>query len=701
MEASSTGFAAPDDVALVLHTSGTTSRPKIVPLTQRNICTSAFHTMTTLQLTAQDRCLNVMPLFHIHGLMAAVLATLTAGGTVVCSPGFQADQFFMWLDEFKPTWYTAVPTMHQMILQAMGLHREVMNNSSLRLIRSSSASLPVRVMKSLEDAFRAPVIEAYGMTEAAHQIASNPLPPQARKPGSVGIAAGPEVAIMDELGNLLPAELTGEIVIRGINVTLGYENNPTANQAAFTNEWFRTGDQGVMDEDGYLRITGRIKEMINRGGEKVMPREVDEALLDHANVAQAVAFAVPHPSLGEDLAAAVVLRDQSAGTTEKELRDYAFSRLTDFKVPSQILIVDEIPKGPTGKLQRIGLADRLATNLTKDYVAPTKVIQQDLAEIWGRVLGRDPIGIHNNFFALGGDSLMAAAVMAETSKQIGRKLQPSMLFRAPTIEQLAQLIQDRAIDTDSYLVPIRLTGARKPLFLVPGHGGDVFTYVNMVRYLHPELPVYVFRFPDPARLDDKVANHMLWDMATLYIREMRKVQPEGPYHIGGFCYGGELAFEMAQQLRAQGQTTAYLAIIFVYLQGSIHASGLRERLAHHIGLFMRRNLRGKAVYAAKVAIHVFERVSRRFAPRVTRHLVPPPADRTYFPRYYPGAFTLFQPTDDRVEGVTYSSDMGWTGLAAEINTYEIPGTRYTIFREPDVKALAKTINESLDHVKRQ
>jgi thioesterase domain-containing protein/acyl carrier protein len=651
--------------------------------------------MTTLELTERDRCLNVMPLFHIHGLMAAVLASLSAGGSVVCSPGFHAEHFFAWLEEFKPTWYTAVPTMHQTILHGIEAHRGVVKNSSLRLIRSSSASLPPQVMKGLEEAFRTPVIEAYGMTEAAHQMASNPLPPREHKPGSVGIAAGPEVAIMDEAGNLLRAGETGEIVIRGENVTLGYENNPSANQAAFTNGWFRTGDQGVMDEEKYLRITGRIKEMVNRGGEKVMPREVDEALLDHPNVAQAVAFALPHPTLGEDLAAAVVLRDRSV-TNEIELREFAFSHLADFKVPSRIVIVDEIPKGPTGKLQRIGLAEKLTSHFAVEYAQPTKVTEQTLTEIWERTLDRKPIGIHDNFFFNGGDSLTAAAVVAEISRFIGRELQPATLFRAPTIAQLSRLIQDGAIDSNSYILPVKPDGSKKPLFLVPGHGGDVFTYVNMVRYLHPDQPVYVFRFPDPARLDDQVANKMLWEMAALYIREMRKVQPEGPYHIGGFCYGGELAFEMAQQLLAQGQATDYLAIIFVYLQGSIHASGFRQRLAHHLGLFMKGNLREKMAYMIKFVIRIFERISRRFAPKVVRHLVPPPPDRTYFPMYYPGTITLFQPVDDRLEGITYDSDMGWKGLAAGIKTYEIPGDRYTIFKEPDVRALAEKLTESLE-----
>jgi acyl-CoA synthetase (AMP-forming)/AMP-acid ligase II len=351
-------LAEPDDVALVLHTSGTTSRPKIVPLTQANLFASAGHIVDTLRLTPADRCLNVMPLFHIHGLIAATLASLAAGASVHCTPGFSALSFFGWLDEVKPSWYTAVPTMHQAILARAARNPDSVKNAQLRFIRSSSAALPTSVLAELEETFGCPVIEAYGMTEATHQMASNPLPPRPRKPGSVGVAAGPEVAIMDAAGHLLEAGETGEVVIRGPNVTPGYENNPEANASAFTNGWFRTGDQGVMDDEGYLRITGRLKEIINRGGEKISPLEVDEALMAHPAVAQAVTFAMPHDKLGEDVAAAVVLRD-GAEADEKTLRAFVGERLADFKVPRRIVVLEEIPKGATGKLQRIGLADRL------------------------------------------------------------------------------------------------------------------------------------------------------------------------------------------------------------------------------------------------------------------------------------------------------------------------------------------------------
>ena len=352
------GNATADDIALILHTSGTTSRPKIVPLSQRNVCASARNVRDTLRFTAEDRGLNIMPLFHIHGLIAGLVAPLAAGSQVHCTPGFNALKFFAWMTQAKPTWFSAVPTMHQTILARAANNADVIAANPLRFIRSSSASLPPQVLVELEKVFNCPVIESYGMTEAAHQMSSNPLPGAKRIPGSVGIAAGPEVAIMDDAGTLLPPQSVGEIVIRGENVTLGYENNPKANAEAFSNGWFRTGDQGVLDAEGYLTLTGRLKEIINRGGEKISPREVDDVLMDHPAVQQVITFAMPHDKLGEDVAAAVVLRE-GANATEKELREFVSQRLADFKVPRKILFLDEIPKGATGKLQRIGLAAKL------------------------------------------------------------------------------------------------------------------------------------------------------------------------------------------------------------------------------------------------------------------------------------------------------------------------------------------------------
>ena len=356
-----TAFPEAGDVGLILHTSGTTSRPKIVPLLQSNIAASAMNIRDSLALTEDDRCLNVMPLFHIHGLIAAVTASLAAGASIWCAPGFDALRFFDWMKSARPTWYTAVPTMHQAILARAPRNANVIAEADLRFLRSSSASLPAQVMTALQETFGAPVIEAYGMTEATHQMASNPLPPRAQKPGSVGIEAGPKMRIAHESENRL-IDGTGEVVIAGPNVTPGYEGNPDANAKSFFEadgaRWFRTGDQGAFDGDGYLHLTGRLKEIINRGGEKVSPLEVDGVLLDHPDVAQVVTFALPHPKLGEEVAAAVVLKE-GAGATDQDIRAFAAERLAKFKVPRKVVVLTEIPKGATGKMQRIGLAEKL------------------------------------------------------------------------------------------------------------------------------------------------------------------------------------------------------------------------------------------------------------------------------------------------------------------------------------------------------
>jgi oxalate---CoA ligase len=440
------GPTAPEDIALVLHTSGTTARPKMVPLTQANLCKSGGNIASTLTLTENDRCLNVMPLFHIHGLIGGLMSSVTAGASIACPPTFAAEKFFEWVDTCEPTWYTAVPTIHQAILGRAEANREIIRRRPLRLVRSSSASLPERTMAELESAFGTQVIEAYGMTEASHQMTSNPLNPLPQKPGSVGRAAGPDVAIMDATGNMLPVGQTGEVVIRGANVTAGYLANPAANKTAFTNGWFRTGDQGFFDADGYLFLKGRLKEIINRGGEKISPREVDDALLQHPAVAQAVAFAVPHTTLGEEVAAAVVLKP-GASATEREIRDFAAERVADFKVPKQLLILNEIPKGPTGKIQRIGLADKLAdafaAKLQTNFVAAETAVESQLTAIWQRLLKIDRVGVRDEFHIIGGDSLGMATMLIEVEERFKVHIPVDSFLKSPTIETLVRCIEEK------------------------------------------------------------------------------------------------------------------------------------------------------------------------------------------------------------------------------------------------------------------
>ncbi len=353
------GGAHPDDVALLLHTSGTTAQPKLVPLTHRHLLLSASNYQPVLRLTPADRGLNFLPFFHVRGFNAGLLTPLLAGASVVCTAGFSPAHYFQWLREYQPSWYTADPTLHQAILALAAADPAAVPVPSLRFVHSSGAALPLAVLQALEATLRVPVIEGYGMTEV-NPITCNPLPPRARRPGSVGPATGPEVSIMAPGGaSLLPAGAVGEVVVRGPSVLAGYAGDALANVENFTGGWFRTGDLGYLDADGYLFLAGRLKELINHGGEKVSPGEVEAALLAHPAVAEAVAFALPDARLGEAVGAAVVLHPAVEAPDALALRRFVAERLAGFKVPRRIVALPELPRGPSGQLLRVGLAERL------------------------------------------------------------------------------------------------------------------------------------------------------------------------------------------------------------------------------------------------------------------------------------------------------------------------------------------------------
>ncbi len=440
------GLGEPGDHAFLLPTSGTTSRPKTVPLTHANICYSGNSVVRSVSLTHQDRLLNVLPFHHAHGLISGLFSVLVSTSGIVCAPGFVAASFLAWLDEFRPTWITGVPAIHQAILKEAQNSTTGTVNTSLRLIRSASSSLPSNMFEALEKQFGVPVIEGYGMTEAASQIASNPMPPLPRKIGSVGVAAGPEIAVFDDNGNALDAGHTGEIVMRGPNVTAGYLSDDAANAAAFFGTWLRTGDLGYLDDDGYLFIVGRIKEIINRGGQKIAPREVEEVLIEHPAIAEVAAFPVIHPNLGEDVGVAIVLTPD-AGMTNRELRRFAAEKLASHKVPRKIYVVPEIPRQTTGKIQRALLEKRLSeagVRPLQDHrtprLGPRTETERALVEIWSQVLERRNVGVLDDFFLLGGDSLNATQAISRIRKRLGVDVPLSAFFEAATVEALAKYV---------------------------------------------------------------------------------------------------------------------------------------------------------------------------------------------------------------------------------------------------------------------
>ena len=669
---------AASDTALLLHTSGTTSRAKLVPLSGANLAASARHVASTLALTPADRCLNIMPLFHIHGLVAAWLASLSAGASVVFTDGVYATGFYGWIEEFRPTWYTAAPAMHQSILARAPAHAEVIASVPLRFIRSSSASLPVTVLEELERTFRCPVIESYGMTEAAHQMASNPLPPAPRKPGSVGPAAGPRIAILNAAGDLLPVGEIGEVAIAGPNVAAGYDANPEANAQAFTNAWFRTGDQGRLDEDGYLWITGRLKELINRGGEKIAPREIDEVLLAHPAVRQALAFAVPHAQLGEEIAAAVELQ-AGQRLTATELRAFAAQRLPVFKVPRLIRFVDAIPKGPTAKLQRIGLAARLGIGPLDDRalpsappVPPRNAREERIHALWRELLPGREFGLRDRFENLGGDSLLATRMLAALSEAEQADLAFAEFLEHGTIESLAAAL-DQA--DASPLISLQPLGDLAPVYAVPGHDGTLVGLARLAQALAPTQPLYAF---DLARLPvfdsvEALAAHCL----TLLPRH-------APVRLAGVCFGGVVAAEIARQLGSNGRPAVFLGLIDCLNPrwqadygpaacAAAHLRQLRHKSAAHLEAVSGMAPAAALRYLAARAAIFFKNHGETVAARLRMDAVPGAAQRRmmleYRPRPCPTPALLVRVRGRRAE----APDLGWRPyFPAGLTLEEIP-----------------------------
>ncbi|MGD0811296.1 MAG: amino acid adenylation domain-containing protein, partial [Acidimicrobiales bacterium] len=429
----------PAVTALILPTSGTTGRPKLVPLSHANLAASAKNIAASLELTRDDRCLGLMPYYHIHGLVAGLLAPLAAGGSVIAAGAFDAARIRAWLQDGSPTWYTAVPTIHRAVLDALVQDRPVAHR--LRFMRSSSSPLAPQLMTELEEFFGAPAIEAYGMTEASHQMASNPLPPRPRRPGTVGVAFGTSIALLSDGVTHTAADRVGEVVIKGPGVLGEYRDNPAATAEAFHEGWFRTGDLGQLDDDGYLRLVGRVKEMINRGGEKIAPREVEEVLLAHPAVAQAVVFPCPHPTLGEDVAALVVAR-QGQTTSAEEIVRFAQGRLSPHKVPRRVIIADRIPLGPTGKPQRNRMAAQLRlAEPVAEAQANAHGQRSALRAIWAEILKLEHVPSDVDFFALGGDSLRALAMISAVEERLGQAPPLSFLTEGTaTLERMEEML---------------------------------------------------------------------------------------------------------------------------------------------------------------------------------------------------------------------------------------------------------------------
>ena len=624
----------PEDVAIVLHTSGTTSQPKVVPLTHLNICTATRYVCDALKLNPRDRCLCMMPQFHIGGFVDLLLAPLARGGSIICAPGISPEKFFELLERYQPTWYQAVPATLSLILEhvrALGIKRV---ESSLRFIRSVAAPLPPQMMRDLEALFNVPVIETFGMTEAAPLITTNPLPPEVRKPGSTGKTVGPDIAIMDDYGNILPQGETGEIVINGENVMTGYESDALANEHAFAHGWFHTGDIGHLDEDGYLYITGRLKEIINRGGEKLSPNEIDHVLLENPAIAQAMTFAVPDVGLGESVAAAIVLiKGQSPD--ENDIRTFVAERLSFEKVPQRIVFVDDIPKGPTGKPLRTNAFEKfmpmMHDHLRSTTVPPRTPTEKRLHEIWKENLNTTEIGIQEDFFSLGGDSLQIENLMTTLEKRFGTPFSTSFVYRYPTIEAQAKIIesgQDESMAPFSYA---ESNAEQKTCFWI------------LPQFPYQDLSLIPLETLYETEIHGKIDKVKVESLAKKYVSKMQNHSPNGPYFLGGFSIGGLIAIEAAKQLEALGKDVIHLFLVDPYIERNWEkGTTLKEKLRFFLKNFNNLSLRENCRQINRIRLFAFRLLRCNYYFRAKLPL-PPKLRNSYVSYIYSSAAHAYEP----------------------------------------------------------
>jgi acyl-CoA synthetase (AMP-forming)/AMP-acid ligase II/acyl carrier protein len=428
----------PEAPAFILHTSGTMADPNLVPFSHRNMTAIIERLVTWFGLTPQDRCLNVSPVYYSHALTTTVFPPLMTGGSVAFPSNPTSVDISEWFVDLRPTWYSAGPTLHLAVVEKAEDRADARTMHTLRFISSAGAPITRALLDRIQGTLGVPVLEHYGSSETA-QIASNRPVPGGTKFGTCGIPWPGIIKIADEDGHPMPDGERGEVFVRGPSVMAGYLNAPERNRKVFADGWYRTGDIGSIDADGFLTLHGREKELINRGGEKIAPVEIDQALLKHPQVAQAAAFGVPHSRLGEDVAAAVVLRE-GATVTAAELRDFISSALAAFKVPRRITIVDQLPRGITGKVQRKRLSEALRDRPQDDL--SDLGLNDRLIAIWKRVLKTSAVSLDDDFFELGGDSMLAMDVTLELQKLIGKELPESILFEAPTIRDLARRLAE-------------------------------------------------------------------------------------------------------------------------------------------------------------------------------------------------------------------------------------------------------------------
>jgi acyl-CoA synthetase (AMP-forming)/AMP-acid ligase II/thioesterase domain-containing protein len=686
-----TDLITPDDYAYILSTSGTTGSPKFAPVPHRSVCATVASITDALKVESTDACLVFTPLFHSLGLVSGVLVPLSAGSRSIFLAGFDVQQFFRCLEEYRPTWFSAVPTLLRTMLEQAPAYGQVIERSPLRFIRSGGSPLAPELAEKIEDAFRAPVLQVYGLSEAP-ALACNALDGNIGKRGSVGRVMRNEVAIFDEDDRPLPLGSSGEIVVRGPSVIREYFRNEGATRRAIRNGWFYTGDVGNLDQDGYLFVTGRRSEFINRGGEKIAPAEVDEILLSHPAVAEALTFPVPDEEVGEEIGAVIELRP-AARASAADIQTFVATHLSGYKVPRRIFFVDAIPKGPTGKLKRLNMFEQLtALNIEAAHPSTDKALdyrEEILADLFAKALGVDSVNRDDNFFDLGGGSLAATQCAADIGRAFGLENFSAVTFLwAPTVAAIAKALPKLDSSGGATVFTVQPEGDYIPIFLV-APGREALTLAKNLG----KRPIFGIAVPNLERRSAPCTMEAIAEECAVALRRHR---PSGPYALAGWCGAGVLALEIAHILTRQGAEVSFVALFDarnIYLppmNRSRKALVQAVRQAQRISFFLSRVRRG----GLSVAAIAFD----------SRTGVNPHAEafdeavRQYRPKAWNGR-TIHIWASRRPPGKFREVDFDWTHLSPSgFEYYEIPGDHMSMLYEPK---LAEILAAEIDRASRR
>ena len=715
--------AAPDDDALLMYTSGSTGRPKGVLVSHGALVARVANSAAAHELATGDRLLCVLPLYHMSALNI-VLAVLSSGGSMVMPSRFSVARYWDWVVSYRCTWLGVVPTIVAQLLRWSETHPAPARDAlrGVRFARCSSAPLSSSAHRAFEERFGIVLVQGLGMTEAG-SIFLNPPHRAQRKIGSLGRPCGVEVRVVGADGRELASGQIGELLVRGRSLMRGYYKDAEATATAIDAAgWLHTGDLGYRDADGYFFHAGRAKELIIKAGTNVAPREVDEALASHPDVAQAAAVGVQDPLLGEDIGAFVLLRE-GAHCSERALLDHCAARVGEFKTPSWITFVDALPTGPTGKVQRAQLAARAAAmtgapdidpqtpNASTEHgrVAPSTEVERVIAGVWTSVLERERIGVYDNFFELGGTSLTALCITALLRQSLGVHISLAALLDAPTIAAQAAVVVarrragaggsvpaadgaagDAGVTTATLLAPVAEHATRVPLFCVH----DIGRFRQLAQSLGSHQPVYgvtvgpVIAAIASGQPTSTFSSYSIEDLARVCVPQIRRVQPVGPYRIAGFSFGGRIALEVAQQLRAGGEVVELLVILDTFMPGTFQPRPL-QRLSLHLGKLLRvRSISRPAPDDADATAAMDHRYAE------FRHQL----RSRYQPQQFPGKVVLFRATarDDVAPRYRIDPRLGWGHIASgELCLHDVPGAHLEMLGERGTPIVAEALRRYL------